>query len=93
MAVFQIVVLAGSLHFKAAVEMKKFVACGDQDIATAKCNAAQASVATTALEVYLTRVPVDQLHYILFLKINPKYAAVTLALPAAAYDGRCDERW
>lgn len=93
MAVLQIVVLAGSFHFKAAVEMKKFVACGDQDIATAECNAAQAPVATTALEVYLARVPVDHLRNILFLKIDHKYAAVTLALAAAAYDGCRDESW
>ena len=93
MAVLQIKVRTGSPDFEAAIVMKKFVACGDQDIATAECNAAQAPVATTALEVYLARVPVDHLRNIPFLEIDHKYAAVTLALAAAAYDGCRDERW
>ena len=37
--------------------------------------------------------PVDVLLDILFFKIDRIYAAVTLALPAAAYDGCCDELW
>ena len=93
MAVLQIVVLVGSLQFEAAVETKKLVTCGDQDIATAERNAAQTPVATAALEVYLARVPVDQLGDVLFLKIDHIYTAVTLALAAAAYDGCRDERW
>ena len=93
MAVLKIVVLVRSLHFKATVETKKLVACGDQDVATAERNAAQAPIATAALEVNRSRVPVDWLRDILFLKIDHKYAAVTLALPAAAHHGRREERW
>ena len=93
MAVLQIKVRTGSPDFEAAIVMKKFVACGDQDVVVAECDAAQAPVTAAALKVDLTRVPVDQLHNILILKIDRKYAAVTLAFPAAAYDGCCDELW
>ncbi len=93
MAVLQITVRIGSPDFEAAIVMKKFVACGDQDVVVAECDTAQAPVATAALEVYLARVPVDQLLDVLLLKIDHKYAAVTLAFPAAAYDGCCDELW
>lgn len=93
MAVLQIVVLIGSPDFEAAVETKKFVTCSDQDIVITECNAAQAPITTAAFKVYLARVPVDQLHNILLLKIDHKYAAVTLALPAAAYDGCRDDCW
>ena len=93
MAVLQIAALIRSLHFEAAVVAKKFVACGNQYIVTVECNAAQAPVGAAALEVYIGRVPIDMLRNLLFLKIDRKYAAVTLALPAAAHDGCRDELW
>ena len=86
MAVLQIAVHTRSLNLEAAVVTKEFVACGYQDFVTTECHAAQAPVAAAALEVYLARIPVDVLKDILFLKINRIYAAVTLAVPAAAYD-------
>ena len=93
MAVLQIVVLVGGLYFEALVVTKKLVARGDQNIVTAERNAAQTPVGATALEINIALVPVDMLHNLLFLKIYRIYTAVTLALPAATYDGCCDERW
>ena len=49
--------------------------------------------AGTMHEVYVALVPVDVLLDLLFLKIDRKYAPVTLALPAAAHDGCRDELW
>ena len=74
------------------LKAKKFVACGNQYIVTVECNAAQVPVGAAALEVYIALVPVDMLLNFLFLKIDRKYAAVTLALPAATHDGCRDER-
>ena len=91
MAVIQIIVLAESLDFETAVATKKYVACGDQDIFVAECDAAHTPVAAAALEVNLALVPVEELLNLLRLKIDRKYAALTLALPAAAHDGCCDE--
>lgn len=93
MAMLQITVSTGRFDLEAAVVMKQFVACGDQDIVATDCNAAQTPVATPALEVDLAGVPVDHLHDVMILKINQKYAAVTLAFAAAAYDRCCDELW
>lgn len=93
MAVLQIAVRAGRPDLEATVVMEKLVACSDKDIVIAECDTAQAPIAAAALEVDLARVPVDQLHDILILKIDCKYAAVTLAFPAAAYDGCCDQLW
>ncbi len=93
MAALQITVPGRRLNPEVAVVTKKFVACGDQDIVTAECNAAQAPVGTVALEVYVARVPVDVLFDLLFLEIDRKYAPVTLSFLAAAHDGCCDERW
>ena len=90
MAVLQIAVRVGSPELEAAVVMEQLVACGDEDIVVAECDTAQAPVAAAALEIDLARVPVDQLHDILFLKIDRIYAAVTLAFPAATYDGCCN---
>ena len=93
MAVLQIAVRAGSPDLEAAVVMEEFVACGDKYIVVAECDTAQSPVAAAAFEVDLARVPVDQLLDILILKIDRKYAAVTLTFPAATYDGCCDELW
>ena len=93
MAVLQIAVPVGSHDFEAAVVTKKFVARGDQVIVTAERNTAQAPVSAAALEVYVALVPVDGLFDLLIFKIDRKYAAVTLALLAAAHDGCCDKLW
>jgi hypothetical protein len=92
MTVLQIVVLAGCLQFEVAVETEKFVAGSDQDIVITECNTAQAPVATAALEIYLARVPVDQLFDILVREIDPENAAMALTLPTAAYNGCRNQR-
>ena len=91
MAMLQIAVLARSLDFEVAIVTKKFVARCNQNIVIVECNAAQTPVGTAALEVYFGRVPVDVLLNLLFLKIDRKYAAVTLALLAATHDGCRDQ--
>ncbi len=93
MAMLQIAVPVGGHEFEAAVVTKMFVACGDQDIVTAKRNAAQAPVSAATLEVYVTLVPVDVLFDLLVIKIDRKYAAVTLALLAATHDGCRNQCW
>ncbi len=93
MAVLQVAVPVGSLDFETAVVTKKFVACGNQDIFTAERNAAQAPVGAAALEIYAALVPVDLLFHLLILKIDRKYASVTLALLTATHNGCCDELW
>ena len=93
MAVIQIVVPTESHDFETAVETTKYIACGDQDIFVAERDAAQTWVAAAALEVNLARVPVEELLNLLRFKVDRKYAAVILTLPAAAHNGCCDKLW
>ncbi len=91
LTVIQILVLTDSLDIETAGVPKQLIASCDQDIIVAECDTAQAPVRAAAFEVNVACVPVDVLLNILILEIDREYAAVTLALLAAAHDGCCDK--
>ena len=82
---FEIRVPERALDLEVPVIDEQFIAGGNIDLVIMKLDAAQAPVPAPAAEVDLRGIPVHMLESLLLLEIHGVYAAVAVALPAAAH--------
>ena len=93
MAMLQVTVFKRLFDLEVTVVTKQFVTRSHVNIVAVEGNSTQAAVSAPALEIDITRIPVDVHIAGLSFEIHGVDSAMALALLAAADHGCCNEFW